>query len=532
MRRLLIWTVVLLALVGVTGFILFRSGLISPNTNTLTAASSQQDGGAPVLLEGADIFGTVPIMPADALMGKLSASGTIELVEKTKILSLVEGIVSRVEVKVGDQVAFDALLVALDTTTLERNLVRAEIDFDVARLSFAKAGSKDIASEIAAAEAELRSAQEEMAKVSAGPTAEEIRAAESNAAGAWATYNDLLDGPTVAQINEAQATLKKAEVDLAEAQSAYNEIKWLPESSGTGTARELQRKTIDFEAAQASFDQVNRPSSTADLQQALSTAQSAQDELNKLLVRPTVAELATAEATVRQAEKTLTELQAGSSQVDIQTAELDVKKALIDLAEAQTNLANAQIKASTAGTVISLDVEEGQSISSAETVLTIADLSQLKVVINVAEADVYKISLGQRAEIQLDALRGSSFDGSIAQINPVGESTDGVITYPVTVELDVTDLTDVRPNMSATVILANEELPANSWLVPQNSIQEVDGNSTVTVVREETESIIEVATGELQGEWILVQSAELNEGDEVVGSVASFVDSQAAEMFR
>lgn len=533
MKRVILWTIATLSLLGVAGALLWQMGYISsPTQAARPLGPSAQEGNQPILLEDANSSMTVPIMPADALMGKLSASGRIELIEETNVLVMVDGTVAEVAVAVGDRVESNQLLVALETMDLERELARAQVDFDSSRIALEKEAAKDSASEIAAAEAELRSAQEDFSKVAAGPTEEEIQAAESKASGAWAAYNDLLDGPSAAEINEAKANMMKAEIEVSAAQSAYNEVNWLPEASGTEAARELQRKTIDFEAAKAAFDNVNKPASTSDQQNALSTAQLAQDELNKLLAQPTVSELATAEAKVRQAEKTLSELQAGSGSLDLQTAELNVKKALIDLDAAQTKLANTQILAAVEGTVIKLELEERQSVSSGASAVTIADLTALKVVINVAEADAHKISVGQKAEVKVDALRNISFSGTVAQINPIGDEANNVITFPVTVELDDADLADVRPNMSASVVLENEDLAANSWLVPQNAIQDDGDNSTVTVVTDEGQSTVEVVTGEYQGEWIVVQSSELQEGDEVVGSVASFVDAQAAEIFN
>ena len=533
MRKVILWTIAILSLLGVSGAILVRMGYVStPALTARTAGPPVQDGDQPVLLEGAGVPLTVPIMPADALMGKLSASGSIELIDETKVLVKVDGTVSQTLVEIGDFVEQDQLLLLLETTDFERELARAQVEFDSSRIALEKEASKDSASEIAAAEAELRSAREELTKVAAGPTEEETQAAQSKVAGAWAAYNELIDGPSAAQINEARANMMKAKVEVSAAQSAYNEIKWLPEAGGTETARELQRKTIDFEAAKAAFENVNKPSSTSDLQNALSTAQSAQDDLNKLLAQPTVSELASAEAKVRQAEKTLSELQAGSGTLDLQTAELNVKKALIDLEAAQTKLANAEILSPVSGTVILVDVEDGQTVSSGTKTVTIADLNALKVVINVAEADAHKISVGQKAEVKVDALRNISFSGVVSQINPIGSESNNVITFPVTVKLDEADLSDVRPNMSATVVLENEDLAANSWLVPQNAIQGEEDERTVTVIREEGQSTIEVVTGEYQGEWIVVQSDELREGDEVVGSVASFVDAQAAEIFN
>jgi multidrug efflux pump subunit AcrA (membrane-fusion protein) len=84
--------------------------------------------------------------------------------------------------------------------------------------------------------------------------------------------------------------------------------------------------------------------------------------------------------------------------------------------------------------------------------------------------------------------------------------------------------------MTAIATLTN--LTAVSGLLaPRSAVQEVDGQATVMVMRDGQTSTVPVTTGEIQGEWSVVQSAELQEGDEVVGSVASFVDEDSGLPF-
>jgi hypothetical protein len=102
----------------------------------------------------------------------------------------------------------------------------------------------------------------------------------------------------------------------------------------------------------------------------------------------------------------------------------------------------------------------------------------------------------------------------------------------VTIRLDDVAADGVLPGMSAVGAIIDESLDAASnWLVPTNAIRQQEGASIVRVVRNGQPMPVAVTTGGVQGEWTVVQSPELQEGDQVMGSVASYVN-QTTDRFQ
>jgi multidrug efflux pump subunit AcrA (membrane-fusion protein) len=62
------------------------------------------------------------------------------------------------------------------------------------------------------------------------------------------------------------------------------------------------------------------------------------------------------------------------------------------------------------------------------------------------------------------------------------------------------------------------------WLVPTNALRERGSNTIIIVIRDGQPMPVEVTPGASQGEWTVVQSTELQAGDEVAGSVSSFIN--------
>ena len=158
---------------------------------------------------------------------------------------------------------------------------------------------------------------------------------------------------------------------------------------------------------------------------------------------------------------------------------------------------------------------------------TLADTSQLKLSVKVAEVDIPRITVGQEATVSIDALRGVAYKGIVEHIAPTKNTGQDVVSYPVTIRLIDAAPDGVRPGMNAVATLANSDLQADSWLVPTNALQMQDGaNTTVMVKQGDIYVPVTVTPGEAQGEWTVVQSTELSEGAEVVGYVASFINQQ------
>jgi multidrug efflux pump subunit AcrA (membrane-fusion protein) len=69
-----------------------------------------------------------------------------------------------------------------------------------------------------------------------------------------------------------------------------------------------------------------------------------------------------------------------------------------------------------------------------------------------------------------------------------------------------------------------------SWLVPTNAIRTQGGAAVVRVMRDGGAIPVTVTAGAVQGEWTVVQSPDLQAGDQVVGSVTSYVNAATNEL--
>ena len=467
----------------------------------------------------------VTIQPASALLAEVSAAGNIALVSQEVVAAEVGGAVLGVNVKVGDQVAAGDLLVTLNTVDLERALKRAELAVETQRNNLAELAEPATASELAVAEANLAEAQENLADVMAGPTTAELAAARSSVSSSWSKYNELQAGPSQAELTQLSANMKKAEVALAEAKRAYDKVVWRNDVGMTSEAAAMQDATIDYESAKAAYEESVAAAANSEVQSAISSAQNAQVQLDDLLNSPTEAQIAQAKAQVADAEAALADLQAGPTTTAQHAAEISLEQALVDLEEAHANLAAAKVLAPRAGTVLSVDAEIGTRVSEGSAVVTLADTTQLELTIDVAELDVMQIAAGQAAVVEVDALAGQTLAGEVTTIAPSSSSDSGVVYYPVTVRLTADDLSRVRPGMTAIATIQNQTV-ANGWLVPTTAIRQEGDQSVVLVVKGEAETPVVVTAGAIQGEWTIVESPALQAGDQVSGTLASFVNEE------
>ena len=198
------------------------------------------------------------------------------------------------------------------------------------------------------------------------------------------------------------------------------------------------------------------------------------------------AALASAQARQAQAQATLTEARAvleryaevarlsggkvpAKTEVDTATATRD--RAEADLAAAaaavvdaraalssdETNLAKASIRSPIDGVVLSRSVEPGNAVAAslqAVTLLTIAlDLAQMQLQVNVDEADVGKVEVGQQARFTVAAYPGRQFPARVTRVAFGSTTTDNVVTYRTDLDVANPDLS-LRPGMTATATIA------------------------------------------------------------------------------
>jgi HlyD family secretion protein len=141
-------------------------------------------------------------------------------------------------------------------------------------------------------------------------------------------------------------------------------------------------------------------------------------------------------------------------------ARANVAVAKANLDRAKINLAYSVISSPTDGTVISRNVDVGQTVAAslqAPTLFTIAqDLRLMQIEADIDEADIGGLQEGMAATFTVDAFPDETFHGKIQQIRYNASTTQGVVTYPVMVSVSNPDL-KLRPGMTANVSIISAQ---------------------------------------------------------------------------
>lgn len=149
------------------------------------------------------------------------------------------------------------------------------------------------------------------------------------------------------------------------------------------------------------------------------------------------------------------------------------EKAKSNLNKVQRNLAYTQITSPIDGIVINREVEEGQTVASGfntPTLFNIAnDLTQMRVIADVDEADIGEVEEGQHVSFTVDAYPDDIFEGSVTQVRLEATNTSNVITYEVVIEAKNPDL-KLKPGLTANVSIYTVE-KNNVNIIPAKALR-------------------------------------------------------------
>jgi multidrug efflux pump subunit AcrA (membrane-fusion protein) len=121
------------------------------------------------------------------------------------------------------------------------------------------------------------------------------------------------------------------------------------------------------------------------------------------------------------------------------------------------------------------------SSGSASTPIVISDLSALEAQVQIAETDRPKVKIGQKVELTFGAVSDLTITGKVAQIDAVGTSSSGVVTYNVTVTFDVQDKR-LSPAMTVSASIVTR-VDTDVLLVPNAAVKtDSSGASYVQVL--------------------------------------------------
>lgn len=217
----------------------------------------------------------------------------------------------------------------------------------------------------------------------------------------------------------------------------------------------------------------------------------------------------------------------GIADIQVENTRQTVKATEAALVIARRQYNDTRITAPISGVLTARPVEIGTTLMPGAQVATIVDISQLKVKVNVPEADVFKLRNGDRVAIATDVYPGESFEGHVSMI---GAKADEAHTYPVEVTLRNNSNHPLRAGMFGKVAFTS--IPRRNVLsIPREALVGSVKKPQVYVVQGKTAKLhdivvgaeigtnIEVLSGIGHGETIVVSGQNnLRDGVEIVVS--------------
>jgi HlyD family secretion protein len=401
----------------------------------------------------------------------VSEAGTVRPNQSAILNWQTDGKVGIVNVKVGDKVQANQELAALDPSSLPPALISAKQNLINAQKTLQNLQSST-----------LTTAQAEQAVANAQQALDTAKAKRAGLNG-----NEIGNQATIDQTHADLLLQQKA---VTEAQQTYGHKANLPNTSikRANAQAKLSAAQQKLTQDQATYNSLTSPATAQDISIA-------------------DANVAVAQAQLQDAINQYNQVKNGPSAQDIAAAQDAVKAA-------QATLDEAQLKAPFAGTVTEVDVKPGDTTSPGLEAFRIDDLSSIYADLQVAEVDINSIIPGQKATLTFDAVPGKEYSGIVTQIGADGTATQGVVNYPVTVQITNPDAA-VKSGMTAAVNIVKAQ-HSNVLIVPNQAIQLSGGQRQVTVLYEGQEIPVPVTVGLTNDTESEVTSNSLKEGDSVV----------------
>lgn len=220
------------------------------------------------------------------------------------------------------------------------------------------------------------------------------------------------------------------------------------------------------------------------------------------------------------------------ARLGLQQAQAAYSQRVENVKTAQTNLSYATITSPIDGIILSRDVEEGQTVASSfstPTLFTIAkDLTDMRVIADIDEADIGEVREGQKVRFTVDAFPDDTFEGCVTQVRQQATTESNVVTYEVVISAPNPKL-KLKPGLTANVTIITKEVkdvlcvpiaalhfaPNENLLQEGEEIDDVNAPHKVWVHDGNTFRAIAVQIGETNGVLTQITSG-LKGGEEVI----------------
>jgi HlyD family secretion protein len=229
------------------------------------------------------------------------------------------------------------------------------------------------------------------------------------------------------------------------------------------------------------------------------------------------------------------------AQAALKSAEADIRVSEANLKINEANLAKACICSSIDGVVLERNVEVGQIVASslqAPVLFTLAaDLKNMELRVDIDEADIGKVQVGNQAVFTVEAYQGRTFPAAISELRFAPKTVDGVVTYEAILSIDNAELLLVA-EIKDTLTVPNAALRfsppvetedsnrtgllgmlfKNAPSRPPSTASQAseDGRRNIWVLRDGKAVAVDILPGETDGAMTEIRDGDIAEGDQVI----------------
>jgi len=502
------------------------------------------------------------------LLQTVDATGQIESVEHLDLSFKINGRISSLNTKIGDEVKAGDVLARLDGASLSTQVQNASASLKQAEANLEKILSGASTESIQVAQKTVD--QREQDVLTAKNNLENLKNKQtielSNLRDSLITSlnNQILIAKTALQeiketLNEpdAQPTLsiKNSEliyvVDASQsiAQTsiniAYTNIVSIDSSTSdndilaianqtldalnkvsialSDTLSVLSATTISSDLTQTELDTLK--SSIQSQQSIINTAKSTLQTSKSSWTNAIVSyedQITSAENAISQAEKALATAGAElirqktpAEDYEIKSAQAQVEQARANLNLAYSNLSDTTLVAPLDGTITKQNYQVGEQVSALSPVFEIIGKSNLQIEIDIPESDIPEIKVGQTAEITLDAFgEDHLFAGSVAFVDPAETIIQDVVYYKVKIQL-AEQYPEIKHGMTANVVIQTD-MRENVIYVPFRAVKSTNGDKYVEVLVNQKEVVKKPITTGMRGDDGIEVISGISAGEEII----------------
>lgn len=425
---------------------------------------------------------------------EVSANGSVATPTMINLQFQNSGKLTYVGVKVGDSVKAGEIISRQDSSILNAQLQQAQATVNVqqAKLEGLQVGSRP--EDIATSQAALDKANQDLANM--------YTSIKDVSTDSYAKANDAVrtqldpffsnsetQSPSLAYMTSDSQTKIYTEMERSSSGTALN--KWQDQltnidQSNNGLETLLQdeisylatiRQLLNSVSGTLNYAPALGASTLAAYRANISTAL---NETNTATTNLDIISqnIASQKLTISQLQAQLDLKKAGSLPTDISAQQAQVAQAQANITSIQAQIAQMTLTAPVDGVITQANGSKGEIVSPGDIVVSIIPNVKLQIDVNVSEANIANVKLGDSVAVSLDAFPGTEWQGTVTQIDPAQTIIGGAVYYKTTVVFNKPD-DRIKSGMTANVLIETGTA-SNTLIIPVSAIQ---NNSTNTFVQ-------------------------------------------------